>query len=179
MGAGRRINVSLIFKKNLLCTTLQVLTVYLVVDSVDEEAFEAAALIIILRLWRIVRVVNGKTGSMCIECVNAHQCCSHNHVNYSPPSLPPSFPPSLLPSLSLSLSLHLSLPLSHSLSLPLKVLSCPLRLKHTTIFKRLDVTLGKPSMLFTNLRTNFNFLRLANIFRRMYAYIHECVGGGR
>ena len=27
--------------------------------SVEEEAFEAAALIIILRLWRVVRIVNG------------------------------------------------------------------------------------------------------------------------
>ena len=27
--------------------------------SVEEEAFEAAALIIVLRLWRVVRIVNG------------------------------------------------------------------------------------------------------------------------
>ena len=36
---------------------------FFVIASVDEEAFEAAALIIILRLWRIVRVVNGKQKS--------------------------------------------------------------------------------------------------------------------
>ena len=32
---------------------------YLHVHSVEEEAFEAAALIIVLRLWRVVRIVNG------------------------------------------------------------------------------------------------------------------------
>ena len=28
--------------------------------SVQEEAFEAAALLIVLRLWRVIRIVNGK-----------------------------------------------------------------------------------------------------------------------
>ena len=40
--------------------TPRFMNVFFAVTSVDEEAFEAAALIIILRLWRIVRVVNGK-----------------------------------------------------------------------------------------------------------------------
>ena len=28
--------------------------------SVQEEAFEAAALLIVLRLWRVIRIVNGR-----------------------------------------------------------------------------------------------------------------------
>ena len=40
--------------------TSKIYECFFAVTSVDEEAFEAAALIIILRLWRIVRVVNGK-----------------------------------------------------------------------------------------------------------------------
>ena len=34
-------------------------TLFFFLCSVEEEAFEAAALIIILRLWRVVRIVNG------------------------------------------------------------------------------------------------------------------------
>ncbi len=30
------------------------------VRSVQEEAFEAAALLIVLRLWRVIRIVNGE-----------------------------------------------------------------------------------------------------------------------
>ena len=42
---------------------------FFAITSVDEEAFEAAALIIILRLWRIVRVVNGEQKSF-IQLIN-------------------------------------------------------------------------------------------------------------
>lgn len=41
-------------------TALCVLTAVLLVVSLEEEAFEAASLIIILRLWRVVRIVNGE-----------------------------------------------------------------------------------------------------------------------
>ncbi len=51
----------------LSCKGPYVTSVIMIVLSVEEEAFEVASLLIILRLWRILRIVNGKC--MCVHQV--------------------------------------------------------------------------------------------------------------
>ena len=56
--------------------------------SVREEAFEAAALLIVLRLWRVVRIINGKSHDhFCLYfimyTVHTHRqacTCTHTHT---------------------------------------------------------------------------------------------------
>ena len=124
------------------------------------------------------------------------------HLSLSP-SLPPPLSLFLIHTVS-SLSLSLSLSLPPSLPPSLQVLYCHPRLRHTTIFRRLDVMQERPFMLSTNLKTNCSCLRSAGDHSRqiynalcalctcmcvcvcvcvcvivcVYTYVCVCGGGG-